>query len=242
MEMTFLRTMKGKNDDIGFNSLLVLSFLLHALVLSIVFLSPSWPTPKWTFGPVYTVNLVNLPSNLVRIKRASSSSGEIARIGSRDHSVAIKKKVSRALTTPIKRLKTHKKALTGDVDRAIENIKKSSLYSQEDTARRKSSQGTAEMTMKMKVYYSIVWSKIQAQWALPEGILPKDNFVAVIAVKILRNGTVADLDFEKRSGNKYFDESAMKAIKKASPLPALPDWIRGSNVELGIRFHSSELK
>ena len=238
--MTFLRTMKGKNDDIGLNSVLVLSFLLHALVLSIVFLSPSWPTPKWTFGPVYTVNLVNLPSNLVRIKRASS--GEIARIGSRDHSVAIRKRVSRALTTPIKRLKTHKKVLTGDVDRAIENIKKRSLHSQEDTTRQKSSPVGAEMTMKMKVYYSIVWSKIKAQWALPEGILPKDNFVAVIAVKILRNGTIADLDFEKKSGNKYFDESAMKAIKKASPLPALPDWIRGSNIELGIRFHSSELR
>jgi len=89
---------------------------------------------------------------------------------------------------------------------------------------------------------SILWSKIKAQWALPEGILPKDNFVAVIAVKILRNGTIADLNFEKRSGNKYFDESAMKAIKKASPLPALPDWIKGSNIELGIIFHSSELK
>jgi len=240
--MTFLRTMKGKNDDIGLNSVMVLSFLLHALVLSIVFLSPSWPTPKWTFGPVYTVNLVKLPPNLVRVKRASLSSGGIARIESRDRSVAIKKRVSRALTTPIKRLKTHKKVLTGDVDRAIENIKKRSLYSQEDITRQQSSPGSAEMTMKMKVYYSIVWSKIKAQWALPEGILPKDNFVAVIGVKVLRNGTVADLDFEKKSGNTYFDESAMKAIKKASPLPALPDWIKGSNIELGIRFHSSELK
>ena len=240
--MTFLRTMKGKNDDIGLNSVLVLSFLLHALVLSIVFLSPSWPTPKWTFGPVYTVNLVKLPPNLVRVKRASLSSGGIARIESRDRSVAIRKRVSRALTTPIKRLTTHKKVLTGDVDRAIENIKKRSLYSQEDITRQKSSPGSAEMTMKMKVYYSIVWSKIKAQWALPEGILPKDNFVAVIAVKVLRNGTIADLDFEKKSGNTYFDESAMKAIKKASPLPALPDWIKGSNIELGIRFYSSELK
>jgi len=240
--MTFLRTMKGKNDDIGLNSVMVLSFLLHALVLSIVFLSPSWPTPKWTFGPVYTGNLVKLPPNLVRVKKASLSSGGIARIESRDRSVAIKKRVSRALTTPIKRLKTHKKVLTGDVDRAIENIKKRSLYSQEDITRQQSSPGSAEMTMKMKVYYSIVWSKIKAQWALPEGILPKDNFVAVIGVKVLRNGTVADLDFEKKSGNTYFDESAMKAIKKASPLPALPDWIKGSNIELGIRFHSSELK
>jgi TonB family protein len=53
---------------------------------------------------------------------------------------------------------------------------------------------------------------------------------------------IADINFEKRSGSTYFDESALKAIKKASPLPSLPEWIRDSSIEVGIRFHSSDLK
>jgi TonB family protein len=62
-----------------------------------------------------------------------------------------------------------------------------------------------------------------------------------VAANILRNGEVANLNFEERSGNKYFDESVIKAIKKAGPFPPLPEWFDGSSLEIGIRFHSSEM-
>ena len=94
----------------------------------------------------------------------------------------------------------------------------------------------------MKIYYATIWARIKSQWVLPQGILPRENIEAVIDMKILRNGTVKDLSFEKRSGNRYFDETAIKAIKKASPLPPLPEWIRDNTMEIGIRFHSSEFK
>jgi len=240
--MTSLKAMKGNNDhSISLNSMILLSFLLHALVLSIVFLSPSWPQPKWTFGPVYTVDLISLPANFVEAKKIASPSEEIIGIGSRDQSVVIKKRIDKFSTTPINRMKTHKKVLNGDVDKAIEDIRKRTLPSKEGS-RQVLSRGDVEMTMKMKVYYSIIWSRIREQWALPEGILPQDNFEAIIAVKILRNGAVADLDFEKRSGNRYFDESAVKAVKKGSPFPPLPEWMRESNIEVGVRFRSSELR
>jgi TonB family protein len=72
--------------------------------------------------------------------------------------------------------------------------------------------------------------------------LHDDNLVAVIDAKILRNGNVDDIGFEKRSGNRYFDESAIKAIRKASPFPPLPEWIKDNYIEVGVRFHSSELR
>jgi colicin import membrane protein len=240
--MTSLRFMKErKGDGIGLNSMVLLSFLLHALVLSIIILSPTWPTPKWTFGPVYTVDLVSHPVNLVENKAQRSPSKEIVGIGSRERSVVLKSKSKDVPPVPVSKRETPKKAVTDDVNRAIEDIRKKTTSS-EETSRQVSSRGSEEMTMKMKVYYSIIWSRIRDQWALPEGILAQDNIEAVIAVTILRNGTVVDLNFEKSSGNKYFDESAVKAIKKASPFPALPEWMRGSSLEVGIRFHSSELK
>jgi TonB family protein len=64
----------------------------------------------------------------------------------------------------------------------------------------------------------------------------------VIDVTILRSGAVTEVNFEKRSGNRYFDESAMKAIRKASPFPPLPMVIGDTSIQVGIRFHSSELK
>jgi TonB family protein len=64
----------------------------------------------------------------------------------------------------------------------------------------------------------------------------------VIDVTILRNGAVTEVNFEKRSGNRFFDESALKAIRKASPFPPLPAWVGEASLGVGIRFHSSELR
>ena len=64
----------------------------------------------------------------------------------------------------------------------------------------------------------------------------------MIQARILRSGAVSDVSFEKRSGNRFFDDSAMKAVRKASPLPPLPEWIRDSSIEIGIRFHSSDFR
>ena len=97
------------------------------------------------------------------------------------------------------------------------------------------------MNAKMRAYYAMIWSRIKGRWALPE-ILPGAVYEAVIDVTILRTGAVTDVNFEKRSGNRYFDESAMKAIRKASPFPPLPSWVEGGSLDVGIRFHSSELR
>jgi TonB family protein len=243
--MTFLgRIKRGSGDGISLNSMIILSLLLHALFLSIIFLSPSMPSQKWTFGPVYSVNLVS-PTYFTEKKSVSPISEGVARIGSRDNSIVLRKDVKKISPLPIERIITRKRDIgkvgrdTGDVgkvDRAIEDVRKRVLSSSEESLR------AAEMDMKMRVYYSIIWSKIKGKWVLPHGILPGENIGAIIGAKILRNGTVADLSFEKRSGNKYFDESAMRAIKKASPFPPLPKWIKGKSIEVGIRFHSSEMR
>jgi TonB family protein len=50
------------------------------------------------------------------------------------------------------------------------------------------------------------------------------------------------MSFEKRSGNRFFDDSTLRAVKKSSPFPPLPSWIMDSSIEIGIRFHSAELR
>lgn len=245
--MTFCeKVTKRNNGGISLNSMIIFSFLLHALVLSIIFFSPSMPTPRWTFGPVYSVNLVSPPAHLMDTKAVTSISRDILRMDSGNNSVVLRKDVKRISFPPITRITalqkstSPKKSITKKVGEA------------EDTGRRVSSSANAsgatiqkrnaEMSMNMRVYYSTVWSMIKGKWALPRGIVPDDNIEAVLSAKILRNGAVADLSFEKRSGNRYFDESAMRAIKKASPFPPLPEWIKAKSIEVGLRFHSSELR
>ena len=229
-----IRIKRGSDDGISLNSMILLSFLLHALLLSIIFLSPSMPSPRWTFGPVYSVNLVSLPSYIVGGKPVTSISDEVVEIDSRG-SIVLRKDVKKDSPLPIERITTRKKSIR-KVDRAIENLRKKVQASSDVSS------GTVEVSMKMRVYYSIIWSKIKGEWALPEGILPGENIESVIGAKILKGGAVTNLSFEKRSGNRYFDESAMRAIKKASPFPPMPEWIKEESIEIGIRFHSSELR
>jgi len=250
--MTFFNAGKRRHGDgVGLNNMIVLSFLLHALVLAIILFSPTWPSPKWTFGPVYDVDLVSVPVSSVETGYDRPVSRKIVGINSGGRSSVIKKSTDTIRPISIEKAKPRKieprKAESpGDVGKAIEGIKNKVLSSKEEASSSSppavASRGRVAMNMKMQLYYSVIWSNIKKEWVLPEGILHDDNFVAVIDAKILRNGNVKDISFEKRSGNRFFDESAIKAVRKASPLPPLPEWIKDNYIEVGVRFHSSELR
>jgi len=226
------------DNDVSMNGMIFVSILIHTVVLSVIFFAPTLPSPRWTFGPVYSVNLVSLSEVLQERKAQSAIAREINQTISGEHSSVLKKRTDTLPAVPIKRLDSQRKQ-TSSVDRAIDDIRKKVNTSVSPPA---AQTGNAESNAKMNVYYSLIWSRIRGKWSLPQGILPRENIEAIVQAKILRNGTVTDLSFEKRSGNRYFDESAMKAIKKASPFPPFPDSIRDNNIDIGIRFHSMEFR
>ena len=77
---------------------------------------------------------------------------------------------------------------------------------------------------------------------MPQSLLPEKNITAIIDIRIARSGSLEYADFEKRSGNRFFDDSALRAVKKSSPFPPLLYWIMDKSIEIGIRFHSEELR
>ena len=229
--MTFHR-MTGDYDS-SLNKMIFLSLLLHAVVLVIIFSLPLLPSPRWTFGPVYTVSLVSSSMEFQAKKTTSAIAQEIKGTISGDR--FLRKQTD--VVIPIRRIDRPQKQISS-VDKAIDEIRKR-------TESATSSPGQAsesEPGAKVHEYYALIWSRIKGQWALPQGILPRENIEAVIQAQILRNGTIANVSFEKRSGHRYFDESALKAIKKASPFPPFPAWMRDSSIEIGIRFHSAEFR
>jgi TonB family protein len=99
-------------------------------------------------------------------------------------------------------------------------------------------QGTSLLDSKLNEYYSLIWEKIKKEWTLPEDIPKgKTNLETVIVIMIERDGKIQKTWFEKRSGNKLYDQMAMRAIKKAEPLPSLPKEISENTFEIGIRFY-----
>lgn len=226
------------NDGVSINRMVLLSLVLHALVLSILFLSPSFPTRKWTFGPVYTVDLVSLPSGYLERAATTTMTKEVATISAREHATALKK----TSEVPIRRLApVRKESGREEVEKAIERVRKkvAESSSQQASAAR---QGVVETNQAVHAYYEAIWSRIKAEWALPKGILPSKNLEAIVDVTVSRSGSVTSLSIERSSGNRYFDRSAVRAIQKASPFPPIPESIRGSSVDLGIRFHTAQFR
>ena len=257
-----------RRDGLSLNGMIFISLLLHVAILSLLFFTPSFPAPKLTFGPAYTVSLVSLPRNALEQRSTSAAAKELMTVDRRPETV-MKKQLEPAPAVPIRTIETRKKQERDpDLEKAMEEIRKKAAATgatgqpqakavagkaeKTDKTERAAGPagpagppgqpGDAEMDAQMSAYYTMIWSRIKGKWALPQGILPSEVLEAVIDVTILRSGAVTEVNFEKRSGNRYFDESAMKAIRRASPLPPLPAWIGGSSIEVGIRFHSSALR
>lgn len=102
-------------------------------------------------------------------------------------------------------------------------------------------QPSEEYGLARKLYYSEVWRAIQSQWAVPSGLINRDNLEAILIIKVRRDGTIMDVRFEKKSGNEIFDSSVLRAVQKANPLPPFPKTYSPPYEEIGVRFRPKDL-
>jgi colicin import membrane protein len=236
----------GQHEQgVRLSRMIVLSLAIH---LGLLLLAVFWPmrasSPRFTLGPVYSVQLVSLSEALLSQRQASDPLRDLAGPSLRDQSLVMKKRVTTQTAAPIRKMET-KKSLSNP---AVENLrKKLGEKTSVDNAKSESSPAansaaSADANAQLAEYYTVIWSRIKSQWNLPGGINPKDNIEAVVQVRIMKNGAITGISFEKKSGLAYFDNSILRALKKANPLPPLPLWYRENGLDLGIRFLSSDLR
>jgi colicin import membrane protein len=99
---------------------------------------------------------------------------------------------------------------------------------------------SSALEFKLEEYYNkVVENKIKEEWTIPENLLKDKEWVdleTIIIIIIERDGKIQKWWFEKKSGNAVYDQSAMRAIKKAEPLPPIPKELNKEILEFGIRF------
>ena len=66
-------------------------------------------------------------------------------------------------------------------------------------------------------YYALITQKIWSEWICHN--CESEDFEVVISFHINKDGSVNALKVIRSSGNSFYDNSAMKAVRKASPLP-----------------------
>jgi len=91
------------------------------------------------------------------------------------------------------------------------------------------------------LYNLVIGSTIEQNWVFNDILARMDQRLEVIIlIKVLKSGEIRDIIYETRSGNRYLDESAKKAVMKANPLPALPAGMR--SYDFGLVFTPKGLK
>jgi colicin import membrane protein len=86
-------------------------------------------------------------------------------------------------------------------------------------------------------YYGLIWAKIKEEWKISENLSKEMvDLETIIVVIIGRDGKVRKYSYEKKSGDSSYDEIAMRAIKRAEPLPTLPEGVSEDAIEIGLHF------
>jgi TonB family protein len=233
--------MLGKGDqgyDGKFHNMIFLSLILHLIVVTIILSSIRTTSRHLTFGAAYSVQLVG--SEAVMPSSGSSILKDIMQSKQTADSIIIKHKINTIYSTPAKTHETQKL----NIEKAVSAIRqKENAHPKTEAAESgKTIMSDSEIGAQTDEYIGAVWSRVKQNWTMPQTLMPDKNITTIINVRISRSGALESLDFEKRSGNRYFDDSALRAVKKANPFPPLPYWIRDKSIEIGIRFHSAELR
>jgi len=93
------------------------------------------------------------------------------------------------------------------------------------------------------IYKIEVAFQVERHWAFSEQLAGDDRALqASLVFRVLPSGEVTDIRFTERSGNSYLDESAHKAIVKASPVSPHPEGVRALYVTVALRFTPQGIK
>ena len=234
------------NTGIPYNMFLA-SLLLHLIVIAAIIMTVPGASRQLTFGASYSVALVG--PEVLRSSQEASGPKNLLQTSQPAHSLILKRKpIDSESALLIKKDETGKP----DIEKAISAIKQRELSSVESNKTSKAppvsqppgtfANSSGENQSRADDYKRFIWSKIKKNWTLPATLMPKNNVETIIEVRIAQSGALEYIGFEKRSGNSYFDESALRAVKKSVPFPPLAGWVNSRSIEIGIRFHSAELR
>jgi colicin import membrane protein len=146
------------------------------------------------------------------------------------------------------------KSKTNSVNQAIAALKKKVAQTEANTVQAdqtaRAATGTAgagvpgatgsggKRTLDLIDIYKIeVAFQVERHWAFSEQLAGDGRALqASLVFRVLPSGEVSDIRFTERSGNSYLDESAHKAIVKASPVSPHPEGVRALYVTVALRF------
>lgn len=249
----------------AWTKMLVISLALHIIVLGVFSIPVKFSSKKIDLSSAYSVNLVgstgslgggsggpkaavqskpepkpDKPAPVVKEKKAPPKKPQP--IQKEDNAVSLSKK----------KVPPKTKTTKEEVDRLeerIRNIRKKTDYidvakagsggSGRGTGAGMGLPGTgggsgAPLDPALQKYLLDVYEKIKNAWNVP-GTARKE-LETIVTIKVRKDGRITDINIEKRSGNRVYDESVLRVLRAVEPLPTIPQSLNADSLEIGFRF------
>ncbi len=246
-----------------------LSILFHLAIFSAILFVPEHIPARSFEGVVYEVSLVDMPAaGDLKLEGASparqkkgkavvkrdTQARRIKIVKKEEKPVVISKRTAKKKTTPKKKPKVSPSHL---IERAISRVERR-VKSEEKTHVDKAISeleskvsdrpgsgfigGGGVSGIPIRIYQAEVEGWIKSNWSYPVALQSIEDLEAVVVILVQRNGTILKTHIKKRSSNRIFDQSVMKAIERSDPLPPFPEGYRKSNEEIEISFNLKDLE
>jgi TonB family protein len=95
------------------------------------------------------------------------------------------------------------------------------------------SAGTADPSL--SYYLVAIQEKVSSRWVEPSGLAPRQVQRVTLGFTVVRSGMVRDIQILTPSGSIFLDQSALRAVQEAVPLPPFPALF--AQETLRVRFH-----
>ena len=252
-------TLKAPRDEVAhWFSMAGSSVLLHVTVLGAVVFIPQFFHPGPRFPDVYTADLVSLPAGLPGIPgegpRASAPAPAPARakqeapvkIPDKPEPKAPKIKAPRKAEPPkVKAEKTDQKlqpmasqpGVTGGTGEGPSDAAGGAGGTGGIPGGGGGAGGSGfldDATFQYAWYLSNMTSIFGRNWARPIKPDLDRTLRAVVHFRVLKDGTLAEIELEQSSGDPVLDRSALRAVQDSNPLPPLP--YQYGKDSLGVHF------
>jgi TonB family protein len=250
--------------------MLSISVVLHILVIAALTIPIKFTSKRIDLSSSYSVNLVGGTGSLSNGNQKETTAPVTKTTAQNPTPAAKDKKITAVKTkqTPMKKEKdlvsiSNKKVLAKEattqeeidqLQRRLKDIKRKTDYidvtkggaSGYDRGGLSSASGSGAdgpLNPLEQKYYLDVQDKMNAVWNKPSMAAGKKNLeIMQVTIKIRKDGKLVDINVDKGSGNRIYDESAIRAIRAAEPLPPIPAALNRDSVEVTLRFNPEDMR
>lgn len=82
-------------------------------------------------------------------------------------------------------------------------------------------------------YFARIQDKVSGNW-MPAA--ERGEIQVLVGIRLLNNGQVRDMTIESSSGDRAFDDAAIRALRQALPLPPFPAFVKETSMNLILKF------